>query len=282
MNQSVDFLVLPETFITENINEANINRSEEILWFRDSLLLKYPKMEIVCGANTYEFYREPNIQTATSRFDQSSGLYYDMYNTALAINKDSIQIYHKSKLVPGVEKMPFPALLKPLESLALNLGGTIGSLGLQNERTVFKSKKEDISIAPVICYESVYSDYVSKYIRNGASLIFIITNDGWWENTPGYKQHLNYARLRAIENRRQIARSANTGMSCFIDEFGNVYQKTNWWEEAVIAGNLYPNTNLTFFSTYGYLISYSAIVFISLVLIYGFFIRRFKPNVLQN
>jgi len=117
----------------------------------------------------------------------------------LQLNKEGISYYHKSKLVPGVERMPFPTLFKPLESLAINLGGTMGSLGIQNERTVFYSHNKKARIAPVICYESAYSDFVSDYVENGANLIFIITNDGWWENTPGHRQHLAYSRLRAIE-----------------------------------------------------------------------------------
>lgn len=144
--------------------------------------------------------------------------------------------------------MPFPTLLKPLESLAINLGGTMGSIGTQEERSVFNDSLNKVCIAPIICYESIYADYVTEFIRLGANLIFIITNDGWWQDTPGYIQHLNFARLRAIENRRQIARSANTGTSCFIDEFGNIEQATPWWKEALISKNMSKNLELTFFS----------------------------------
>ncbi len=269
------FLVLPETFITDNLNEADINQSEPIRWFRDSLLAKYPDLNIITGANTYVFYKTEKEATATARKDEQSGMYYDVYNTALEIDAFQTKIYHKSKLVPGVERMPFPALLKPLEGLAINMGGTMGSLGTQEERTVFTEHKTNSSIAPVVCYESVYADYVGGYVRNGANLIFIITNDGWWQDTPGFKQHLNYARLRAIENRRQIARCANTGISCFVDEFGNISDATNWWQEAVIEKKLYKNDSMTFFSRFGDLISYASVL-ISLGMILWLSIRRFK------
>ncbi len=274
LTSQTHYMVLPETFITNNINEIHLNTSEELRWFRDSLTMKFPNLKVITGGNTYEFYEDPSKLTSTARFDKSSGLHYDVYNSAIYIDASSSQVYHKSKLVPGVEKMPFPALFKPLEHLALDLGGTVGSLGLQKERTVFRDKTNQTAIAPVICYESVYSDYVSEYVRNGASLIFIITNDGWWDDTPGYKQHLNYARLRAIENRRQIARSANTGISCFLDEFGNVFLPTNWWQEAVIEQTIYANTELTFFSRFGDVISYSALLFSCLLLLL-YFARRF-------
>ncbi len=276
LNAQTHYLVLPETFITNNINEKFLNESEELAWFRDSLIKTRPNLKIITGGNTYEFYEDPSRVTSTARFDKNSGLHYDVYNSAIYIDATSSQVYHKSKLVPGVEKMPFPALFKPLENLALDLGGTVGSLGLQKERTVFKDKTNQTDIAPVICYESVYSDYVSEYVSNGASLIFIVTNDGWWDDTPGYKQHLNYARLRAIENRRQMARSANTGISCFLDEFGNIYQPSRWWQETVIAQKIYPNTELTFFSRFGDLISYSALLFSSLLLLFYLFRRFFS------
>lgn len=258
VNSSTDYLVLPETFVTDNINEAMLPQAQAIQWFQDSLLKKFPKLKIVTGLNTYVFYQDAATRPATSRLDEESGMYYDYYNTAMQLDTSGIQVYHKSKLVPGVERMPFPALLKPLESLAIDMGGTMGSLGTQDNRMAFKG---ETSVAPVVCYESVYASYVTEYMRLGAEFIFIITNDGWWENTPGYVQHLNYARLRAIENRREIARSANTGISCFIDKFGNTSHETDWWKEAVIEKTMVPNSDLTFFSRFGDMISYISLLF---------------------
>jgi apolipoprotein N-acyltransferase len=273
INTSTDYLVLPETFITENFDESLINQSDEIRWFRDSLSKKFPNLKIITGANTYIIYKNKELASATARKDDRSGEYYDVFNTGIQIDKNNLQIYHKSKLVPGVERMPFPALLKPLESLAIDMGGTMGSLGIQAERGVFTDSAEKTSIAPVICYESIYGDFTAEYIRKKANIIFIITNDGWWDNTPGYVQHLNYARLRAIENRRQIARSANTGLSCFIDEFGNISQTTEWWKEAVIQKDMYVNNRLTFFSMFGDLLSYFSVILSLCLLLYAIYLR---------
>lgn len=273
ISEETDYLVLPETFITDDLNESTMNESQAVKWLRDSLISKYPDLKIITGGNTYEFYHEQKDVTSTSRKDEQSGNYYDVYNSALYIDKAAIEVYHKSKLVPGVERMPFPALLKPLEGLAIDMGGTMGSLGIQAERGVFKDKVGQTVIAPVICYESVYADYLTEYVRKGANLIFIITNDGWWDDTPGYVQHLNYARLRAIENRRQIARCANTGTSCFIDAFGAISQATDWWKEAVIEDTMYPNDGLTFFSRFGDLISYLSVVFSVLLLFWNLLLK---------
>lgn len=278
IDNSTDYLVFPETFITENLNEENINEAAVIQWFRDSLLRKFPRLTVVTGANTYVVYKNGE-NSATARKDER-GFYYDIYNTALQITASGVQIYHKSKLVPGVEKMPFPALLKPLENLAINMGGTMGSLGTQAERGVFYAGETcGATIAPVICYESIFSDYTTAYRRKGANTIFIITNDGWWDDSPGYKQHLQYARLRAIENRCEIARCANTGISCFVDQYGNLSQETAWWQEAVITKSLSKNDRLTFFARFGDLLAYTSVC-ISLLLILWYIAQRI--NVVKN
>ncbi len=188
-------------------------------------------------------------------------------------NTDQIQIYHKSKLVQGVEFIPFSDILKPLENLSVDFGGTTGSLGTQDEPSVFISHDDPahagLKIAPAICYESIYGEYIGKYINKGANLIFIMTNDGWWDDTPGYKQHLAYARLRAIETRRSIARSANTGTSCFINQRGDILQPTDWWKPAVIKGTLNANSELTFYTKYGDYIGRIASFLAVLMLVYA-------------
>ncbi|MBA4239356.1 MAG: apolipoprotein N-acyltransferase [Sphingobacteriaceae bacterium] len=277
LDSTVDFLVLPETFLTESFIEGRENESYSLHFLMDSIIKKYPNITIVTGATTYNIFSPNDTPSSTARKDGNSGDYYDVFNTGLQFNNEGISYYHKSKLVPGVERMPFPTLFKPLESLAIDLGGTMGSLGVQDERTVFFSHNKKIGIAPVICYESAYSDYVADYIENGANLIFIITNDGWWENTPGHRQHLAYSRLRAIETRREIARCANTGISCFVTPYGDIEQATTYWEPAVISKNMTPNDKKTLFVKFGDIISYSS-AFLAILLFIWSQILRFKKT----
>src|SRR5690606_23055221 len=112
-----------------------------------------------------------------------------------------LQFYHKSKLVPGVEQLPFGEALAFMKPLFQHFGGTTEGYGKQSEPSVLYSSS-GIGAAPVICYESIWGNYVSDYINKGAQFIAIITNDGWWGNTSGKDQHLQYAKLRAIETRR--------------------------------------------------------------------------------
>jgi apolipoprotein N-acyltransferase len=199
-------------------------------------------------------------------------LFYDVYNSAIFINDSSgVDIYHKTKLVPGVEKMPFPKLLDPLVKFATDLGGIAGSLGKDNSKNYFLTN--NFILKPLICYESVYGDLGA----GKSSLISIITNDGWWKNTAGYKQHFSYASLRAIEQRRWIVRSANTGISGVINEKGVVVQKSEWDQSISLSSQVSVMDINTFYSIYGDYIGRIS-VFISLLLIMISFIKNKIKN----
>lgn len=277
-DSTTDYLVFPETALTEELWENQLKQSGSILTIQQ-FLKQFPKLKIITGASTAKAFQVDEKLSATARKFSGSNTYYDAYNTALQLdNSGRIQIYHKSQLVAGVERMPFPALFKPLEKFALDMGGTIGSLGTQTERTVFVSQDPmfaTIRVAPVICYESLFGEFVSKYIQNGAQFIAIITNDGWWGDTPGYKQHLKYGRLRAIENRRWVVRSANTGTSCFINPLGEIQQATEWWTPRVISQQIQLSNEITFYTRNGdYFGRYA--LYISLILVIFSIMLRFK------
>ena len=244
------YVVAPETAIPRSSVEAELEDNYSIQQVR-ALVNQQDNLCFIIGASTYIDY-PPSAKkpTPTVRPDKQTGGWYDAFNSALQIKANqNIQIYHKSKLVLGVEKLPYPKVFSVFEKFAINLGGTFGSLGTEKE--AHNLVDGEIQIAPVICYESIYGDYVSTYVKKGANAIFIITNDGWWEDTPGYKQHLAYARLRAIETRRSIARSANTGISCFINQRGDVIQPTKWWKQDVIKATINLNTAITYFTQHG-------------------------------
>lgn len=89
----------------------------------------------------------------------------------------------------------------------------------------------------MICYESVYPQFVREFVKEGAELLFVITNDGWYGKSSGPHQHNQFAVLRAVENRRWIARSANTGISSAIDDKGRFIQETGLFVRASITQN---------------------------------------------
>jgi apolipoprotein N-acyltransferase len=205
---------------------------------------------LVTGASSYRHYKKWETPSPTARKNRQGNYFYDSYNTALQLDTtELVQYSHKSKLVPGVERMPTWAGF--LEKYAIDLGGMTGSLGRDTIQHVFENHYSGMKIAPSICYESVYGEYMGEFVKKGAQLIFIITNDGWWRDTPGHRQHCSYARLRAIESRRSIARSANTGISCFVNQRGDMFQATKYWEPAAIKQTINANTELTFYTLHG-------------------------------
>lgn len=249
-NDSTDFIIGPET-VFERAGDWNVDMLEHNDQFLrlTQWMKNFEKAELVFGVSSSKIYPDKKSAPVTAR--EYNNRVYDVFNSAVFIARNGEpQVYHKSILVPGVEKMPFMKYLRFMSDIAIDLGGSSGSLGRQDEPSVFIAN-DGTKTAPVICYESVFGEYVAEYVRKGAQLIFIVTNDGWWRNTPGYKQHMSFARLRAIETRRSIARSANTGISCFINQRGEVSQATEWWTEAAIKGKVNVNNDITFYVKYG-------------------------------
>ena len=271
---STKYVVAPETAIPRGSREVEFEDSYGIIEIR-KFIQEFPQVKFIIGISSYIDYGsiENEKPTATARKSVLNNEWYDAFNTAILIDNSTpeIQTYHKSKLVLGVEKLPYPALFAPLEKFAIDLGGTFGSVGVEKE--AHNLIDNETHIAPVICYESIYGDYVASYVKKGANLIFIITNDGWWEDTPGYKQHLSYARLRAIETRRSIARSANTGTSCFINQRGDITYATKWWEPEVINSTINANEKLTFYTQNGDLLGRIAAAISVLLLLWSWTIK---------
>ncbi len=248
--KDVDYIVAPETAISDNINIDNPLSSRAVRYFNNIIAQSYPNSELIIGASMFKLYpKSTEPPTITAR--KSGELYYDGINGALFIDGKKSDAYIKSKLVVGVEKLPYPKLMKSITFGGINLGGMSGALITQEEREVFEHHNKEIEVASSICYESIYGEYMAEFVRNGAELLFIITNDGWWRDTHGYKQHYSYARLRAIENRRSIARSANTGISGFISQRGDDISTLGWDKRGVLTESIKSNDKITFYVKYG-------------------------------
>ncbi len=248
---NTDYFVAPETFMNDRVWLENLNEHKDIRRLKQ-LVYRFPQLKIIIGATTLQLYDSGAEASLTAR-PYREGKYYDSFNSALQIDRTTdIPVYHKSELVVGVEKMPYAEYLGFLRQLTLKLGGTFRSHGTQDYREAFPSPDDSIRVGPVICYESIFGEFVTGYVEDaGANFIFVITNDGWWGDTPGYRQHNSFSSLRAIENRRSIARSANTGISSFFNQRGDVLQKLGWWEREGLKQVLYANHELTFYTKYG-------------------------------
>lgn len=239
----------PETF-TRDIICGDYPRSRT--WRRFTSFLKdYPNVNMLFGASSYEYITSDERPTATARYI-NDGLWVESHNSALMTDGSGrTEIFHKNKLVVGVEHTPYPAIFCRLDDM---LGGVMGRCVGQGDITLLNIRSTDGMSVPMgcaICYESVYGEYYTDYVRKGARAMAIITNDAWWGDTPGYRQHLSYASLRAIETRRAIARCANTGISAIIAPSGEILQPTPWWEPAVISGQIPLREDITFYVSHG-------------------------------
>lgn len=142
------------------------------------------------------------------------------YNSALVVGADGIRVgrYDKIHLVPFGEFVPFKDLL----SFARKLTGRVSEFTRGSERSVFRLNGHRYGV--FICYEAVFADEVREFAQLGAEVLVNISDDGWYGDTSAPWQHLNMARMRAIENRRWILRDTNNGVTAAIDPYGRVRQ----------------------------------------------------------
>ena len=263
MTENTRFVVSPESAIQENIWLERIDKYYSINELR-RFIDKYPQTCYVIGISAYgEAPEGSENDFAARRFMNTDKCFY-AYNTATLITKDSIQIYHKSKLTPGAEAMPSWWFMRMLKDSALDLGGTVGTLKKDSEAKVLSF--DNHKVGTLICYESVFGGYVTEFVKKGADMLFVITNDGWWGNSPGHKQHLEFSKLRAIETRRSVARSANTGISGFINQRGDIIEQSKYWEQTALRNTIKTNDKQTFYVRYGDYI-YKIAVFLTALLV---------------
>ena len=268
----VDFFIAPETAFPGNgsLSENGFNKSTSIAIAKE-FLGKHPQSIFLTGASTHKFlFDEAETEDYSTKIQE--GVWVNSYNSALQIiPNQNVEVYHKAKLVPGVEIFPYIRYLKPiLGDAMLDFGGANSSLGIDKERKVFSNTFNKAKMAPIICYESIYGEYVTDYVKNGANLLAIMTNDSWWDNTEGHKQLLSYARLRAIETRREIVRAANSGISAHINARGDILQDTFYDDRTalLVKANLLEEKSI--YTKIGDLISRIAIFVLGFLIIYHF------------
>lgn len=230
---------------------------------------EHPDLHLVVGVTGYRLLPADSSHPNRREYKNNNGqtTAYVSYNAALHLHHsvtDPVPVYFKSKLVAGAEFFPFRSYLSFLEPLLDPLGFSISGNGTQPERESFEGPGG--GVGPIICYESVFGAFTTGYVRFGANALFILTNDGWWDLTPGHRQHLRFASLRAIETRRPIARAANTGISGFIDPRGVIRQATEYEQTAAIRSSLPFTTGYTFYTRWGDLIgriaSFAGVIFV--------------------
>lgn len=256
LDHKVNFIITPETMLARNILIDELANSAPVNTLKN-LFLAFPQVNWVVGVSLLKFIEDKKDVTAQSNYLAEKDIWYNDYNSAFLLNydyfrSDTLPLYHKSKLVVAVENFPYQHLLKPiLGDMLINLGGTIALKTTQSERSVFTGRETFGKAAPIICYETVYGEFVTDYIKKGANFLAVLTNDAWWGDTQGYKQLLSYTRLRAIETRRSVARSANTGISAFINGRGDILKALPYRDFNTLRCTIALNEEVTFYVRMG-------------------------------
>lgn len=276
MRESIEtgsqYFVVPETAFpgSGSINIDAIDKDPYVAQFKR--FTDSTKTHFIGGVELYKLGETRDELSESAIFLKNQKVWLERYNSTLAISKGKIDgLYHKSKLVPGVESFPYKWLLEPiLGSLLMDFGGTVSSVVTQEERSVFHFPEDKLTIAPAICYESIYGEFVTEYVKKGANAIFIMTNDSWWGTSDGHRQLLAFGRLRAIENRRAIARSANSGISCFVNQRGDIVSQKPYGIQATLTDEIQLNNEFTFYTKYGDVIARIALLLWGVLVAYTF------------
>ncbi len=273
LTNETDYLVMPET----SFSSLDMNRVEDpgYLVEFDRILDQFPNLKIITGLASYRVISDPgeyDLPTSRPRLFNGDTLYLEYYNNAIQIESSSeVQAYYKALFVPGAEYFPFKRALFFLKPIVDQLGGT--SFGYRTLTHHTNLHSDQAVIAPPICYESIFGEFVNEFIRRGAQTIFVMTNDGWWDNTAGHRQHAQYAKLRAIESRRSVTRAANLGTTCFINARGDISQPTVYHHANAIKGTVKLYDKQTFYVRWGDVIGRIALFIAGLLLIRSLVVR---------
>ena len=272
LDENTDFLVLPESCIQEYAWEDFLDSIPSIQTLKNIISIT-AKCNVIAGMSSKKLLPVGIKSDAARPVSNMPDRYYESCNTALMFDRytsvKDMQLRHKSILVVGVEKLPFKKYLPFVERFALNMGGTIGSLGTDREALNFLTNDMQTRIGVPICWESIDGNYTRQFVKNGADFLQIITNVGWWGDTEGYKQYFAISRLRAIENRRYVSVCANTGFSGLINAKGQILVKGKYWQQETFKYDVPLLNNQCFFTLHGDIIMRSFTFFAILLMLYS-------------
>jgi apolipoprotein N-acyltransferase len=181
---------------------------------------------------------------------------------------EQISRYDKMHLVPFGEYVPLKRLLFFAESLTRQVGDFIPGTNY------ILSTVDGHKVSTVICYESIFPNLVRQFVKRGSGLIVLITNDGWFGQSSAPYQHLRMGVVRAVENRRYMVRTANTGISAIIDPYGRIEAKTPLGVRTILDGTAYFRSDRTFYTQYGDVFAYANVLVVILLLVWRTNARR--------
>jgi apolipoprotein N-acyltransferase len=239
------------------------DQNEVILRSIQSRLEKW-RCALVTGLPHRVWYKDSASTPIHARREKGTTRRFDWFNSAAFLQSGEAvpRWYGKMKMVPFAERIPYAEVFQFLDFMRWDVG--IGGWQIGTDTTVFTHAATGARFNTLICYESTYPGFAAEFVRRGAEFIAIITIDSWWGRMSGAFQHQQYAILRAVENRRWIARCAVGGISCFIDPSGRVFDATDLFTQRTIARKIVREHDLTFYTRHGEWLGTIAIMIVGL------------------
>ena len=259
------------------------NRPELVIWPETAIPFSILDAPYADDRHLLQFaLRQWNTSLLTGFIDVAHGRnqFTESYNASMLLQPGNgvPQIYHKMRLVPFAERVPYVDQIPWLGNLTFSLAG-ISGWGKGQDASVMElssSRNGKVVIANIICYESIFPSLVSEFVRKGARLLTLVTNDGWYGTSYGPYQHLAIGRMRCIENRRAMARCANTGLTVVLDKFGRTMAEVPWWQEETLTAEVPLESRLSVYTTYPDFFPKAASVLSVVLFVVAFFKGR-KP-----
>ena len=309
-NLPVDILTHPDEFTQRNtsgletnlkltrdaINQTPNKKADLIVWAESPLVLNYEQDEIVktkLNALAKE-YKAHLLFSALGRDGEN------IYNSVQTITPDdkALKRYDKMRLVPFGEYVPLRALLGwfvPAMIGDFTPGNTaiVNSLKLATEVSVVQNDETKgeiglerttkfIKVGTFICYEAAYPHLVRQFVNNGAALLINVSDDAWFGNSAGAQQHLQHARMRAIENNREIVRVTNSGISALITATGQVVDPLPMFTAASKVWAAEERKGLTFYAKYGDWLAILCVVISAIAIAASFVYHSRAPGKSQS
>jgi apolipoprotein N-acyltransferase len=272
--QGIDLAIWSETAITYVGHNFNFMHDFSYL----SGWVDQTKANLMTGfADFYVYKPDEEYPPMAKVMGPDSSAHYSSFNSALLLQPGSsdYQVFHKMKLTPFSEKFPYMEVLAFAKSLfEWNVGISSWTPGKKQVNLKFAKGRDSVVIAPVICIESIYPYFVREFVNLGANMIAVITNDGWFDYTYGPEQHYLIAAMRAIENRRYVARVGNTGITGFIKPDGTTLNSMPQYTQGAIYADVPLLDSITPYYIFGDFSAILSTVLIIITLIYAFLHKR--------
>lgn len=269
-DSTLELIIWPETSVLYINSRFNIDHDFSFLqdWVDTN------KISLLTGFVDIKIYDETERPNFTKEmYFRGEDVSYDNFNSALLLDSNGYDIYHKSKLTPFGERVPHVEIFTFLTKF-IDWGVGISFWGKGTELKTLNMDERNIRIAPVICIESIYPSFVREFSYEGANLMTVITNDAWYDHTPGPEQHALISAFRAIENKKYLARAANSGVTCFISPLGVILERAEQYEQTDLSLTIPIIENNTFYSIYGDWIVYLSVLLSISFLLYSIFKKK--------